>query len=227
MPTRVLIALSAAFSVFVAAATLGVVLFGPPLRQAPAPRPAAPGEAPVGTLTTEEPEVRFPLPPFQFTEASGEPFGREDLLGKVWVADFVFSTCQGICPRLSEGLARLQAALATRPGGERVGLLSFTVDPENDTPAVLTAYAARYGADRARWKLVTGERAAIWGLIREGFKLPVGDDGPPAPGMPVFHSGKLVLIDAQGTVRGYFDGLAEDAAAEEARILAAVEALLE
>ncbi len=223
MSSRLLVALSGAFSVFVAAATLGVVLFGPPRRQGPASSPAG---APVEALTSEEPEVRFPLPEFRFTEASGQPFGREDLLGKVWVVDFVFTTCQGICPRLSEGLARLQATLATRPGGERVGLLSFSVDPEHDTPAALTAYAARYGADRARWKLVTGERAAIWGLIREGFKLPVGDDGPPAPGMPVFHSGKLALIDAQGAVRGYFDGLAEDAAAEEARILAAVDALL-
>jgi protein SCO1/2 len=162
-----------------------------------------------------------PLPAFSLTavDARGEthPLTRDALLGRPWVADFVYTRCAGPCPLLSGRLAALRAKL---PAG--FGLLSFTVDPDHDSPAVLAEYAARYKAG-PEWLFVTGDKAAMTALIKEGFLLPVAEDAKAAPGERVAHSAKFALIDREAQVRGWYDGdddASLDLLAADARTLA-------
>jgi protein SCO1/2 len=149
------------------------------------------------------------VPEFALTDERGLPFARRDLQGTVWIADFVFSSCAGPCPVMGSRMGSLQQRLADRPG---IGLLSITVDPRRDTPAVLAGYARKLGARPDRWRFLTGPAPAIHALAREGFKLSAGDGsgsgGDPAgpDALPIFHSTKLVLIDRVGSIRGYYDG---------------------
>lgn len=110
------------------------------------------------------------IPDFSLTERSGQPVGRSDLRGKVWIANFIFTHCPDTCPLQSGQMARLQTEFA---GDADVRLVSITVDPERDTPAVLARYADRLGALPGRWLFLTGGKGAIYGLAREGFRLGV------------------------------------------------------
>ena len=141
---------------------------------------------------------------FSLTERSGRVIQRADLSGKTWVAAFIFTRCAGPCAQVSRSMADLQRDLA---GNDDVVLVSFTVDPEFDTPQVLQAYAQRYGADPDRWLFLTGNRDEIYPLIRASFLLGVErNQGPGSqPGYEVEHSTKLVLVDRRGHIRGYFD----------------------
>ena len=144
-----------------------------------------------------------PAPSFTLTDQNGEAFGSASLAGTPWVADFVFTRCPAICPVLSRSMARVQDATEAVAGETR--FVSISVDPEHDTPEVLAAYAERHGADPDRWSLLTGERAEVWSLIRDGFKLMVAEN-PSDLSNPIAHTPKLVLVDAGGQVRGYYDG---------------------
>jgi protein SCO1/2/putative membrane protein len=141
---------------------------------------------------------------FSLTERSGSVVGRWDFSGKVWVAAFVFTRCAGPCAQVSASMARLQHDLA---GSNDIKLVSFTVDPEFDRPVVLRDYAQHYGADPGRWLFLTGDREQIYNLIRTSFRLGVERNEGLAsrPGYEVAHSTKLVLVDARGHIRGYFD----------------------
>jgi protein SCO1/2 len=145
-----------------------------------------------------------PVADFSLTERSGRVVQRADLAGKVWVAAFIFTRCAGPCAQVSGSMANLHQDLA---GNKDVVLVSFTVDPEYDTPQVLRAYAQRYRADSEHWLFLTGERDALYRLIRTSFLLGVErNDGPGRqPGYEVEHSTKLVLVDPRGHIRGYFD----------------------
>ncbi len=110
------------------------------------------------------------LPDFNLIERSGKPISRQDLAGKTWVAAFIFTRCAGPCTQISGSMAQLQSKLQDVPDTR---LVSFTVDPEFDSPAVLTKYAERFGADPARWFFVTGEPKPIYELLRQGFKVGV------------------------------------------------------
>ena len=158
------------------------------------------------------------VPEFSLTEASGNPLRRADLAGRVWVAGFIFTHCASTCPIMSRRMSELQAQLGSREG---LMLVSFSVDPQRDTPAVLTEYARQYGADRQRWLFVTGDKAQIRRLARDGFHL-AAEDGTPEDDEPILHSTHLVLVDRHGRIRGYYDGM--DAAAlgrllHDARVL--------
>jgi protein SCO1 len=146
------------------------------------------------------------LPDFNLTERSGKPITRQDLAGKTWVAAFIFTRCAGPCTHISGSMAQLQSRLADLPNAR---LVSFSVDPESDSPAVLTTYARRFEADPERWLFVTGEENAMYELLRQGFKVGVqpaqGEDRK--PGNEVTHSTKLVLVDRHGHHRGFFDGV--------------------
>lgn len=142
------------------------------------------------------------IPPFTLTERSGARVTDQDLRGKPWIAGFVFTRCTTICPRLASVMAGLQESLR----GTDARLVAISVDPEHDTPAVLTEWATRFQADPTRWLFLTGERAVIWGLAERGFKLPVQKDAG-QPGHLILHSPKLVLVDRAGEVRGWFDPL--------------------
>lgn len=140
--------------------------------------------------------VLYELPDFQLTDSTGAPFDRERMRGKVWVADFIFTTCTGPCPILSTRMAGLFKHFRNNP---KVGFVSFSVDPENDTPEVLTAYAERYGADTSQWHFLTGPKEAIDELAVKGFKVGSGDT-------PSMHDLHFILVDGLGRIRGYYTG---------------------
>ena len=146
-----------------------------------------------------------PVADFSLTERGGRTVSRDDLLGKVWVASFIFTRCAGPCSQVSGSMARLQKELE---GQKDVALVTFTVDPEYDTPKVLQGYAARFGADPERWLFLTGDRDKVYPLIRESFHLGVEQTQGTArtPGNEVTHSTRLAVVDRRGHVRGYFDG---------------------
>lgn len=112
------------------------------------------------------------VPPFSLIERSGKPVTRDDLTGKVWIVNFFYTHCPDTCPLQSAQMARLQADFAAE---KDLRLVSITVDPERDTRRVLSEYANRYGADLARWLFLTGEKAAIYRLAQDGFRLSVVD----------------------------------------------------
>jgi protein SCO1/2 len=112
------------------------------------------------------------VPRFALRERSGALVTQEDLLGHVWVVDFVFTRCADECPLVSQRMARLQTTFATQADFR---LVSITVDPEHDTPDVLSRYAANFEADAQRWLFLTGEKTAIYQLVQKGFHLGVVD----------------------------------------------------
>jgi len=140
------------------------------------------------------------LPDFSLTERSGQTIGRSDLTGKVWVADFIYTTCPGPCPILTGHLSELQKAVGGEPG---VRLVSISTDPDNDTPEALKAYAERFKAG-PDWLFLTGKKDAIYSLARDGFKLPIA--AATAGGESIVHSTRLVLVDKTCVVRGFYDG---------------------
>jgi protein SCO1 len=150
------------------------------------------------------------VPPFALTERSGKTITNRDLSGKIWVADFIYTTCPGPCPVITAGMARLQEAVAHDP---QVQLVTFTVDPETDTPAVLAQYADQFGADPNRWWFLTGPEKPLYDLIQNGFLQVVQDNSgqPPQEGRyKVTHSTYLALVDGDGNVRGFYSGLGTD-----------------
>lgn len=144
-----------------------------------------------------------PIDDFQLTERAGRTVSRDDLKGKVWVAAFFFTRCAGPCSQVSGQMARLQEQWA----GRDVVLVSFTVDPDHDTPAVLRDYAVKFQADPNRWLFLTGERDKVYTLIQNSFKLGVAQNEGTArqPGDEVIHSTRLVVVDRKGEIRGYYD----------------------
>jgi protein SCO1/2 len=144
------------------------------------------------------------LPPFALTNQDGQSYGSAQLAGRIWIADFVFTSCRGPCPIISSRMSELQKPLRDTD----VHLISFTVDPDRDTPAVLREYSGRLHAQPGRWDFLTGSKAAIYDVSRNGFKLGISD-GSEELGVPV-HSTRMVLIDRKGIIRGYYDALAPD-----------------
>ena len=158
--------------------------------------------------------VLYDAPAFSLTDQEGKPFTSQDLRGKVWVADFIFTHCPGACPVMTMKMSGIQQAVAD----PAVHFVSFTVDPERDTPPVLKEYAQRYDADFTRWHFLTGDKAALFEAAA-GMKLaaaPAGQFGP-----DILHAEKFLLVDGAGRVRGIYDSqddadmkkLAADAAA--------------
>jgi protein SCO1/2 len=133
-------------------------------------------------------------PQFELTDQTGRPFDSASLTGHVWVADFIFTTCQGPCPMMSSNMSRLQASTAATPD---VKLVSFTVDPEHDTPAVLSEYGKHFKAEAARWRFLTGDLARLSAVGLQGFHLNSVDGG-------LEHSTRFALVDRRGRIRGYY-----------------------
>ena len=131
---------------------------------------------------------------FQLTDQNGEIFSKEDLLGKVWVADFIFTTCAGPCPVMSGQFAELQSRFSNAPD---LNLLSISVNPDYDSPEILREYGGRYGANYNKWRFLTGDREAIHELAVDGFKVGSVED-------PIFHSTRFILLDDKARIRGYY-----------------------
>jgi len=145
------------------------------------------------------------VPNFQLTNQNNQPFGSRQLSGKIWIADFIFTSCPGPCPMVSSRMGELQRPLEKTD----VHLVSFSVDPEKDTPDVLRGYAEKLKAQPARWDFLTGSKSTIYDLSKNGFKLAVSD-GSGEAGAPV-HSTRIVLVDRHGEIRGYYEATAADA----------------
>lgn len=156
------------------------------------PRETSESESPLSRLA-----VHHQLPDFNLTNQRGHAMSLSDLSGKVWVADFIFTSCPTICPPMTDEMVRLQNEFASE---SELRFVSFSVDPERDTPAVLSRYADDFGVDGSRWAFLTGEKTSIYRLAHDGFNLATGHRGS-----EILHSTRFVLVDRQGKVRGYYD----------------------
>lgn len=154
--------------------------------------------------TTIADTVYYSIPKFSFINQDSAEISHHTYQGKIFVADFFFTTCPTICPMLSAQMARVQAELKSQGLSDKVWLLSHTVDPLNDTPAVLKAYADKLGADYSNWNFVTGKPEDIYYQAEDGYMLTAFPSDTAEGGF--FHTDKLTLIDWDMHVRGYYDG---------------------
>src|SRR5262249_41634180 len=127
-----------------------------------------------------------------------------DLAGRVWVADFIFTSCGGTCPLMTAKMRKLQDVLPPA-----IRLVSITVDPARDPPEILAAYAGEHGAAVERWLFLTGDKQSLYDLCVKGFKLPL-DESRGTAAEPIAHSTRFVLVDKQGEIRGYYNGTEEE-----------------
>lgn len=149
----------------------------------------------------------FLSPDFSLTNCDGASISRDDLAGKVWLADFIFTRCGGPCPLMTQRMLLLQRALQEQfPEEEsRIRLVSVTVDPAYDTPAVLKEYAEVWGADMDNWHFLTGPPDETLRIIREGFKISASQEGSGSEDMPsMVHSTNFLLVDGSGFVRAIY-----------------------
>jgi cytochrome oxidase Cu insertion factor (SCO1/SenC/PrrC family) len=169
--------------------------------------PADSPDAPLPTL--------YPAPSFTLIDQDAKPVTDSQLLGHPWIADFIFTTCASLCPTMSAHMSDLQGQLPAD-----VKLVSFSVDPTHDTPAVLKEYAAKYNARPNRWIFLTGDQQTQERVIRAmklGFTPGTADT-------PIQHDEHFVLIDAQGKIRGFYDSFVPermDALVHDAQTLSA------
>ncbi len=157
------------------------------------------------------------VPSFHLVDQHGAPFSDGSMLGHVSVVDFIFTRCPSSCPRLTAHMGELQARLERE--GSRARLVSFSVDPDNDTPPVLAEYAARAHADDKRWSFLTGPDADVRTAVVSGFKVALDKEPrPDSNEYDVVHGDWFVLVDPRGSLRGYYqtddpkdlDGLVAD-----------------
>jgi cytochrome oxidase Cu insertion factor (SCO1/SenC/PrrC family) len=177
-------------------------------------RPIADGPTAAGTT-----RLRVAVPEFVLTERSRAPVTRADLAGKVWIAGFVFTRCHGPCPLVTGVMARLRSELPTD-----VQLVTITVDPEHDTPEVLTEYARRNAVPEQGWWFLTGAKEPLYRLVREGFRIGVEEDADATklPGERITHSTRLAVVDRAGMIRGYFEATDPASIATLSRMVAAL-----
>jgi protein SCO1/2 len=156
------------------------------------------------------------VPNFALTDQSGEPFdSREKLDGKVWLANFVFTTCTGPCPRMTLEFKKIRAATREYPDFK---LVSFTIDPERDTPSVLASYARAHSAQPEYWAFLTGPQAELSKLSYDTFRLAKIDGS-------LEHSTKFVLVDKKGRIRGYYGTIFDEEGVKD--LLADIKTLLQ
>jgi protein SCO1/2 len=158
----------------------------------------------VGCHRTSEPLPKLgQLSAFALVDQDGKGITAEMFRGKVWVAAFFFTHCPSICPRITRRMRALQ--IDARGHAPPITLVSFSVDPENDTPPVLLAYAKQYGADLHSWSFLTGDLAVVKATVVDGFKLALdGKPDPAAENGGIIHGAYLVLVDPNLTIRGYY-----------------------
>ena len=156
----------------------------------------------------EPPKQLSLLPAYSLVAADGRPFGSQELAGQVYVANFIFTRCPSVCPKLTAAMAELQGRF-DEAGVDDVHLVSISVDPEYDTPQRLSNYGRAHGADPERWTLLTGELSAIRSLVFEGFRTPLGEPDPDGNLVDIAHATRFVLVDDEGGIRGYYDSDAE------------------
>ncbi len=157
---------------------------------------------------------------FAFTNFDGRTITKADPLGRPWAICFVFTKCLGPCPTVTKQFRDLQSRLRE----EDIRLVTLTVDPVRDTPEVLASYAKLNGADPEKWHFLTGDQAEIYGLIHRSFRMPVQEIVGPdrQEGFEVIHSTNVMLVDAEGVVRGKFNAAKDAEMAQLRRELASL-----
>lgn len=160
----------------------------------------------------EEPlRTLFHVPSFELTDDDGTPFQSSELTGHVWIASFLYTTCTTICPTLASQLANIEQRTASH--GDRVMLISISVDPEADTPERMHTFAERFRHDASRWHFLTGRPETVRSTIQRGFLMPepTRHEIEEAPGYDVLHGANVMLFDTTGGCRGLYrttgDGL--------------------
>ena len=147
------------------------------------------------------------VPPFSFDNQQGQRVTDKDVAGKVYVAEYFFTTCKGICPRMNVNMKRLSDDLA---GETDFRILSYTVDPETDSVGRMKHYADSLGADPGRWWFLTGRKESLYHLARNGYLL----DDPKNNALNIneqfLHTQFVALVDKGGRVRKIYDGLKQD-----------------
>jgi protein SCO1 len=145
------------------------------------------------------------IPDFSFLSQTGDTITKEHVSGKVFVTDFFFTTCPTICIDMTRNLRKLQDLFLT---DDDVMIVSHTVDPQTDSVGQLYQYAIDNGIDSKKWLLLTGEKKALYDIARYGYYVTAmeGDGGP----HDFIHSERLILIDKEGRIRGYYDGTSDE-----------------
>jgi len=158
------------------------------------------------------------VPDFSLTSQSGQPFGSKELRGKPYVAAFMFTRCPSICPKLMGRMKEVDKAV--KKAGKELQLVSISVDPDNDTPDVLTKYAAKHSANVSNWTLLTGDYKIIAKTSEEGFKVGLsGTIDETKEHLGITHGSHLVLVDEEGTIRGYYRSSEESTPSDLVRAL--------
>ena len=156
------------------------------------------------TIACTDPASKLPdygkVPSFAMTDSHGQPFKSDQLAGKVWVVDFIYTNCPGPCPRMTSQMHRVEQNVKNDPD---VRLVSISVDPARDTPPVLNAFATRFGGPTAKWFFLTGSPDTVHLLAHQVFK--VGDLIS-----KMDHSTKFMVVDKRGELRGYYSTFDED-----------------
>ena len=147
----------------------------------------------------EEIPVLNELPQFALVDHDGEPFPRSGLEGRLWVADFIFTSCQSSCPVLTAHMRGLQQRVSDVPDAS---FLSVSVDPETDTPEVLSSYVQENSLRDDNWRFVTGEQEAVEDLVLRGFRVGLDENGNEAE--EIMHANHFVLVDRDARIRGYY-----------------------
>lgn len=144
--------------------------------------------------------VYHTIPHFELTNQEGKIISDKSIEGTIYVANFFFSTCKTVCPKMNEQVHRVQEAFKDI---KDIHILTFTVDPDNDTVEALAEYAKKMKADNSKWWFLTGPKDSIYQLAREGFLVPasLGETAN-----DFFHSQDLILIDKEKRMRGVYDG---------------------
>jgi protein SCO1/2 len=142
--------------------------------------------------------------PFSFTNQDGKIVTEKDLEGKIYVVEYFFTTCQGICPKMNDNMAKVYQAFR---GQNDIAILSHTVDPETDTVEQLKRYSLKYEADASQWNFVTGDKQALYDMAINSYLVSAVEDTTQKNILPDFiHSEKFVLIDKEKHIRGIYDG---------------------
>ncbi|GGD78728.1 SCO family protein [Emticicia aquatilis] len=162
-----------------------------------------------GQIVMKGPDTVFhQIPPYELIDQQGKKFSSANVKGKIYIADFFFTRCGTICPKLSNSLSRVQSIFSA---DSNVVIVSHSVDPKHDSSAVLQQYAQKYDAKYGKWYFLTGDKKTIYDIAIKGYKLPVSDASEydnkiKSIDETFIHSEKLLLIDKEGYIRGIYDG---------------------
>ena len=144
--------------------------------------------------------------PFSFTNQDGKTVTENDLDGKIYVVEYFFTTCQGICPKMNDNMVKVYQAFRD---DKNFAILSHSVDPLTDTVAQMKRYSLKYEADASKWMFLTGKKDSLYKMAVDDYLIPVADSNVEKVSPKFIHTQKFVLVDKDKRVRGFYDGTDE------------------